>query len=107
MPCASMTCTPSTGSAAAPLATRVMRSPSTSTSAENGAAPLPSQTTQLRISVFIGSSPRVVVHAGLACRGQTPQRKAAVCTGASHSASVALSAALTVIEQPAISSEVT
>lgn len=41
------------------------------------------------------------------CRAQTPQRSAGVCTGASHSASVAGSAALTVIEQPAISSEVT
>ena len=40
-------------------------------------------------------------------RAQTPQRSAGVCTGASHSASVAGSAALTVIEQPAISSEVT
>ena len=36
-----------------------------------------------------------------------PQRSAAVCTGASHSASVSASAAVTVIEQPAISSEVT
>jgi UDP-2,3-diacylglucosamine pyrophosphatase LpxH len=36
-----------------------------------------------------------------------PQRNAAVCTGASHSASVAASAALAVIEHPAISSDVT
>ena len=36
-----------------------------------------------------------------------PQRSAAVCTGASHSANVSASAAVTVIEQPAISSEVT
>ena len=40
-------------------------------------------------------------------RRQRPQRKAAVCTGSSHSAVVAASRALTVIEQPAISSEVT
>jgi len=43
--------------------------------------------------------------------GHTPryifQRSAAVCTGASHSASCAASTAVTVIEQPAISSEVT
>jgi aspartate racemase len=38
---------------------------------------------------------------------QRPQRSAAVCTGASHSASVPSSSAVTVIEQPAISSEVT
>jgi len=37
----------------------------------------------------------------------TPQRSAAVCTGASHSANEAASTALTVTEQPAISSEVT
>lgn len=36
-----------------------------------------------------------------------PQRSAAVCTGASQSASMPGSAALTVIEQPAISSDVT
>jgi hypothetical protein len=36
-----------------------------------------------------------------------PQRNAGVCSGASHSSSIALSAALTVIEQPAISREVT
>jgi hypothetical protein len=36
-----------------------------------------------------------------------PQRSAAVCTGASHSASMSASTAVTVIEQPAISSEVT
>jgi len=40
-------------------------------------------------------------------RPQRPQRSAAVCTGASHSASASGSSALTVIEQPAISSEVT
>ncbi|WP_144006913.1 VTT domain-containing protein [Pelomonas sp. KK5] len=38
---------------------------------------------------------------------QTPQRKAAVCTGASHSDSCASSTAQTVSEQPAISSDVT
>ena len=36
-----------------------------------------------------------------------PQRSAGVCTGASHSASIEGSAAQTVIEQPAISSDVT
>ncbi len=36
-----------------------------------------------------------------------PQRNAAVCTGASHSASISVSTAETVIEQPAISSDVT
>jgi hypothetical protein len=38
---------------------------------------------------------------------QTPQRSTAVRTGASHSASDAASTAVTEIEQPAISSEVT
>jgi len=36
-----------------------------------------------------------------------PQRSAAVCTGASHNGKVVESAALTVMEQPAISSDVT
>ena len=36
-----------------------------------------------------------------------PQRKAAVCTGASHSAKNSGVTAVTVIEQPAISNEVT
>lgn len=36
-----------------------------------------------------------------------PQRNAGVCSGASHSSSIVRSAALTVIEQPAISSDVT
>ena len=36
-----------------------------------------------------------------------PQRSAAVCTGVSHSSSIAGSAAQTVIEHPAISSDVT
>jgi hypothetical protein len=36
-----------------------------------------------------------------------PQRNAGVCKGASHSASIEGSAAQTVIEQPAISSDVT
>jgi hypothetical protein len=40
-------------------------------------------------------------------RAHMPQRKAAVCTGASHSASMSASTAVTVIEQPAISSDVT
>jgi hypothetical protein len=42
-----------------------------------------------------------------AAAAHIPQRNAAVWSGASHSASVAASAALTVIEQPAISSDVT
>jgi hypothetical protein len=47
---------------------------------------------------------RFVKHLG--CR-YIPQRRAAVCTGVSHSAKVAASAAQTVTEQPAISSDVT
>ena len=42
-----------------------------------------------------------------ASRAQAPQRSAAVCSGASHSMSQSASTAVTVIEQPAISSEVT
>ena len=40
-------------------------------------------------------------------RVHIPQRSEGVCTGASHSASMPASAAVTVIEQPAISSDVT
>lgn len=43
----------------------------------------------------------------LATRRHIPQRSAAVCTGASHSAKNSGVAAVTVIEQPAISSDVT
>ena len=57
---------------------------------------------------------KAVVRAKLAPEGlgnakpdYIPQRSAAVCTGASHKASCPASAAVRVIEQPAISSEVT
>ena len=44
---------------------------------------------------------------GASCRGQAPQRSAAVCTGASHSRFARSSSTDRVIETPAISSDVT
>jgi hypothetical protein len=67
----------------------------------SGRSPMTKTTAKI---IAVGRSP---TFPGARCVTYMPHRKDAVCRGASHSDSIEASTALTVMEQPAISSEVT